>query len=730
MKDVSLVLYSGSANAPVVDIFEEDTFREVDLVMLRKGFWVIELKMPGVDQNVVVHVTPVHGSSERYVVTFKEQQTFAFVDIAKQEGLVPFGEFLAFFNHAIQNRKIHFSFNSEDQLADIRQFLLSFPKEYVMWGLIYICNQPWFSLFQFDERLSELVKQLVDGFILSNFFSEKDDERERETLKFEYVACAEAVRCTKRKPEIRQMYESAVNHLVSLFCVVERQLGIGYSLILSVIFDVDDSFPRLANLPALSGGDASAFSLLNRLFEMAKCQEEKVRVSLVGLMLLPPELPFPYFETLKLANLEDIAEVIHERMLFSRSPSVEPLKTILGSIPSLTETMTALLAIPFEWLTTVREVAGLNDEQFSEAAKASIEIGVPKHLEGCFANVSEDGALFFGDVVQDHNVVVQPGSIIQDNVKFGVHSMLMSGSIALSGSELNANCFAPRNGVVLPLTETKPISPKASIELPVNIELGVSIADDVVVSRNARIGAGSVLQQGSFVSKSSSIGKACIIAADEHVNSEIRVPKGFTFSWDQIEFADEIPKVVYERSGRFQKQKSGFVEMKAVLDVIPELLVTYLTKMRSYPRVCGKEIGLNCEHEKWPEITEECLFSIFGPTGLGVCIEYWKVRTGVCEKLDHVIASLCNHIIRDLEGFFEEVSFEAMAPYVLYICKNLALLVEKGVDSAEVDKIKKFIFEMADENVVRYGLVNSLEAKHSCKLMMQIINLVHQPVVA
>ena len=68
----------------------------------------------------------------------------------------------------------------------------------------------------------------------------------------------------------------------------------------------------------------------------------------------------------------------------------------------------------------------------------------------------------------------------------------------------------------------------------------------------------------------------------------------------------------------------------------------------------------------------------FGPTGLGVCIEYWKVRTSGCEKLDHVIASLCNHIIRELEGFFEEVAVVAALLHAVGVVPEVRVLLHAG----------------------------------------------------
>lgn len=721
MRDVYVVLFSGNMNAPNVELFASKMFYKQEVLPAKRGFWTLDLKIPDNSSQVVLHVSPTHGKTDRYVVKFRPDQTFGFVDISDDDVLAPFCDFFSFFNHAIQNLSLRFSFNSEDQLDDIWRFLFSFPEEYQIWALIYICNQPWFSLFQFDEGLSELIKNIVEDFIKKYFESEDEFGEERKTLRFEYVTYNSLNDHPRRSRNVKVMCESADVFLDALFCVVRRQLGIGYSLLLSVVFDFDDAFPDVPYFPSLASGDPSAQELIQVLFENAKHSQTKERLALISLLLWGQGQQLEYVETLKSVDCEVIARIVHQRMMLCTEPCLEPLKTILEVVPTLCETLIDSLFVPFEWLATVREVAQLNDDQFNAMALESINNSIPVHIARCFANVSEDGALFFSDPGEQPNVVVQPGSIIQDNVKFGPRSMLMSGSIALSGSELSANCFAPRNGVVLPLTEVKPISPKAELELPVNVELGVSIADNVGVSRNAHIGAGSVLESKCFLSKNVAIGKGSVIRSNEHVKSGMQVPKGFTYSWDTLEFATSIPKVITRHGGAFRKRMCGFVDMKSVLDIVPSLLSDYLSWMRDYPRACGKEIGLNCQNGCLHTTTAPDLFSIFGANGMGICIEYWKSRTSPCEPLDQVMAELCNLIIQELPTFLEETHVVEILSYVLYIWRNIDFLIENGADSDAMAQIKKQIFELADENGVRYSLVNSLEAKHVRDSLAEII---------
>ena len=124
--------------------------------------------------------------------------------------------------------------------------------EYLIWALLYISCQPWYSLFQYNECFSKLLLKYITQFILKNFFLDKTETRSSDfknsitnlDTNFNYDFDFD-FSINSRKLSSYQKFKSAQPFVDTLILLIRAQLGEGIAYIVSCIFSDREEEERM-----------------------------------------------------------------------------------------------------------------------------------------------------------------------------------------------------------------------------------------------------------------------------------------------------------------------------------------------------------------------------------------------------------------------------------------------------------------------------------------------------
>jgi carbonic anhydrase/acetyltransferase-like protein (isoleucine patch superfamily) len=527
----------------------------------------------------------------------------AFFDDSPNGELIPFPQVLDFFSSGISNGPLSFAFTSAYPLDDFRSYLHSFPSNYLFWAVIYLCCQPWYSLFVFHAALSRVLADFLPPFIIANFFDAPPVPDEFNLFCYDNTIDYRPRIPSRSSSPVRDQFRTAAPFVDTLLAVVRIQLGPGFAFLLSAIVDFDATFPVTGCPPPLvydASRDDSA--VLSELLAAAT-ESEKTLATLSYLAVFgcgSAALPLPC----------EPAGTDVARVLRCSAASEEPIRSILRHFPR--PLFSEDVFLPIEWVTLFRSLA---DWFGPDDVRASLRSCAPLHIAKCFARVSSNGALHHCEY-DASSVVLQLGSILQDEVSLGVQSMLMSCAITLSGSELAGGCFVPHRAVLLPSAPQRPVSESAVIDFPISVRRGVTVGDGVAVCRECRVGCGSILRPRSFLSKRVRVGKGCVVTSGSVVPAGTIVPTGFTYRSATVELCRKLPRLITRTRTGFVRRECGFVDLGTVLRVCPELLWGYIELMRPFPKELGRQLGRNCAIDLG--LDPQRLFDVFHMHALSV----------------------------------------------------------------------------------------------------------------
>ncbi|OHT15529.1 hypothetical protein TRFO_02859 [Tritrichomonas foetus] len=748
----SVIIYNGDSEAPIVHLHRETKFQKIALNQYRRGFWLFNLEGNFPGNSIDLCISQKKGPSKSFIIPFSSiKSNFTFLNIKNGEGLMSFAEFHAFFNSAISNRKINFSFDSNDQLSDIDCFLSSFNEGYLVYALIFISCQPWYSLFHFNEGLSGILFKYLKNILFLYFFKRKT---ELETPNFKKFSCQTDICVIKPRfisaPELFSSCEAFVD---TFFAFVREQLGSGFAFLVSTIFtsinaihqimndDNHNDFQLFDSAPPLTYENSTHIdSIFSDLFAIAQTEKDFEFLYFTWLSVCTPSTKFQF----KLPNfvnpsLEIVTNIIKARLLVSEV-SLENLQNGLFSKIQNLDELTDQISnndcfIPFEWLDSIKSALNITDElTFSAIIHNSLKMSISKHFLPYFANVSPNGALFYGNI-DITNKVLQPGSILQENVDCGKCSMMMAGSVALSGSILSPNCYAPRNAVVLPLSGKKPIDPEAELQFPVELKKGITVGPHTFISKNVSVGSGTKIGANVFIGENVVIHKGCTIDDDEIIPNNFVIPTGFKYNQSVVEFSKSIPKVIEKSQTAFFKRLNGFVDLSMIIKTARHLIVNFLEKLSAFPAECGRQFAQNCDLLEFSEDFADSLYYIFGIHSLLFALEFWNEKKKSDKNLDISTESKLDTIILDIsiksfqninqltvDDFEEDMN----SLFVLAVAQNFDIFKEKGVPPELIANAKKFIFELVDEVIVRLSVFRQQEKKKMVQTLHLIIDLTHE----
>lgn len=976
LQSTCFIVYNGKMNPPTIYQFINESFQQISLTQYHRGFWLFSLNIDiNSKKNIEFHISQPQNPTKFYIFVASSLSSFKFIDITQSDELISFSDFNSFFAAAIFNHKINFSFGSSNQLEDIDKFLSSFINyksdqplsvriqknnatsnssnknqpnnqnndsttinpdkkhkidssfyfsqdynnnnfdkndEYLIWALLYISCQPWYSLFQYNECFSKLLFKYISYFILNNFFLSKT-----ETEQTDFKKCRSNLdvnfnsdfdfdfSINKRKLSSYQKFKSAQPFADSLILLIRAQLGEGIAYIVSCIFSKreederpitysDLRFTLTSSVSSISSSlsvpssalsaegnpmarkRSSSFELrqiddqisfqftpslyynqtnhdsedfiLNELSKKIKNDEDRENLFLVYLAISTRSNKFTYKAPTLIDN-EKVAKIICERLLFT-SQTIEVSKTetekdfnyFTSLIPNFNDVILLLSQgkyfIPFEWLLLFKKSPlFLKENVFISLVQNSLRNSTSKHLLNSYAKVTDSGAIYHDDVDLS-NRVLQPGSILQPDVNCGKFSMMMAGSVALSGSVLIQNCYSPRNAIVLPSIEgtvsSKAIDETATIEMPVKLNRGVTIGKNSFVSKNVKIGSGTKIGNNVYVSENARIHKGCLIGDDELVPHNCELPIGFIYKGDVVEFAKKIPRVIRreKNSHFFYKQMNGFVDLKNILEVnrSTAFILDYFETFKAFPAECGRQIAMNYyfADECFNDVNENSLYGIFKLHSLILALEFWKTldkqnpqsanvnselksnemknsneklntNSNLNDKLNEISESVENGKANENSNIdanedenknantendlslnndaksnsdenkdesveneedqkisFESVIFnlvsiafedlintnsssqlltiddfledEAVTQFALILAQNLPYFTEKGLPTEKVANVKKLLFELVDEVIVRMSLFANAERKRVYQVLKKIIELTQEKI--
>lgn len=440
-------------------------------------------------------------------------------------------------------------------------------------------------------------------------------------------------------------------------------------------------------------------------------------------------------ETKDILNCPIICKLLTNRMLLSKAQPMKPLTEIYQKLPMLQDIIQHVAKdesfIPNEWIPFFIE--STNCENIVQITKNSLHSSIPYHFNKWFASVTTNGAMHYDEDQDFNQIVLHPGSILQKDVKIGDHSMLMSGAIALSGSELLSNTYAPRNGVVL--RKEPPIDESVVIEPPVQIKRGVLIGENAVIYQNSSIGSGVIISKGACIGTGVNINSGCIILEDQNVPPRFMLPCGFIYDSSVIEFSVEIPSIIQRYTLAFSKFYSGFARIDVILDLPiadkTDLLVEYFDVIHNYPRQSGLEFAQY--NEKISSVlagTDIEIFSnkmndIFGNYGILFALKYWETKKADFENVDLVVKLLCQFSMKLYTISISDFQNDTTAPSIFEICQKFHLMIENGIETERINSLKQIIYQACDDLLVRLSLVDNSSQTALFSLLQQIIELSH-----
>lgn len=733
---IDVILYTKSNEMPSAHMFLGSSFQKVQLMQLRH-FWIFEIDNLSPDiTSFELHLSPDRGPTTLHTMCFSNVQPFIFIDSLPENEMVPFNDFFIFFNTATTNKNsLSFSFLTDDPIQKIDQFIHSFDDKYFLWSLLYISAQPWFELFQYNKDLNQLLLSVIPPYIMQHFY-----EQQRYIEPFdakEYISTFESpIEIQNENLKVQNFdpaqYISADVFIDTFFHFLRVQIGEGFVYLLSLFFDFDKDFPFTSYIPPLE--DYQCSSEVNKLLSALiisymNYEDEELlnvyeRIYYCILMTATPKFDLdmsPLFKVLEnQLNMNVIAKIINDRMILTETITPDTLKFIINAVPNFDNVIkvfkTKSTFIPLEWIKTVSDLFEIDD--LTDLVISSLRNSVPVHYKEYFARVTKHGALVQDANFDDSKTILQPGSIVQTNTKIGNHTILCSGSIAPTGSELQEGTYARRNGIIP--REKSVVSPTAVFQHPVLLKRGVTIDDGAVICQNSSVGSGTQVCNNAIVGPGAMIGSGCIIGSGEKVPGSTVLPAGFRYSKKAVEFEQKVPEIIQRYSIMFLKRQTGFADLETVLSFDVEkkvdIITEYFVCLRDYPCEAGRQIAL-CKHlfefldQTSTEILIGQIFSIFGANTILLAGTYWteserstnnnNEQTSVW---DRIILELCNRAIKQFHLSVDDLCNERVIDALHLIINEFSLMLAKGVSEDDIQSLKRLLYDMCDNAVLRLKL--------------------------
>ncbi|OHT02417.1 hypothetical protein TRFO_30479 [Tritrichomonas foetus] len=756
---IDIVIYSKSNNMPTTHMFLGSKMQKVPLINLRH-FWIFEIDSLTPDiTSLELHISSENGPTTLHTVCFTENQPFAFVDTLPDNEMIPFNDFLLFFNTAMDNKSLSFNFEKDNSIHAIEQFINSFDDKYFLWALLYISAQPWFELFKYNEEMNQLLLSMIPQYITQHFYEQQPEEFQYDVK--DYYSnfdvspefnnfCYNNNSSANNMPNDLSHYISADPYIDTLFQFLRVQIGDGFVYLLSLFFDFDKDFPFTSYIPPLRKYTCSnqvndllsSIILSYSTFDGEELIQIYEKLYYCVLMTATPDFTLdmkPVLDVLDAQlNMRTIAKIINDRMILTKDQSVESLKFIINCVPHFEHVLKVFKSdetfIPLEWIKTLGEVTNIGDP--TELIVNSLRNSVPAHYKNHFARVTEHGALIQDDDFDDNEVILQPGAIVQTGAKLGKHSMMMSGSIAPAESELEENSYARRNGII-PRNEHV-VAETAIFQHPIILKRGVTIADQAVICQNCQVGSGTQVKSHAIVGPGAIIGSGCIISEGEKVPASTILPAGFRYSRDIVEFEHKVPEIIQRYSIMFLKRYTGFADLETVLSFeIPNkspVLTEYFHCLSDYPCEAGRQfaknrVKLEFLDEPTAELITNQMYQIYGTNSLLFAGTYWKEINSNSEtahqsqtetqlenqseaKLeseqkcitDDMVLALCSHAISQFHLNIDDFCYENVIDALKQIADSLDIMSQKGVSDENIILLKQILFDRCDGVLVRLNL--------------------------
>lgn len=733
---IDVILYNKTNEMPAAHMFLGSSLQKIQLMKVRH-FWIFEIDNLSPDiTSFDLHISPEGGPTVLHTVHFSENQPFIFIDSLQENEMVPFNEFLLFFNTATTSKNpLSFNFFTDNPIQKIEQFITSFEDKYFLWSLLYLSAQPWFELFQFNEELQKLLLSIIPQYILSHYY---------EPIRYPYTFDPKSYISTFQSPLHIQnqnlqiynfdptQYLSSNAFIDTFFHFLRVQIGEGFVYLVSLFFDFDKDFPFTSYIPPLTDYPCSkeVCDLLSKLIIAYSSYDEKellqVYEKIYYCILMTATSQFkldmePLFAALHdQINYEMIAKIINDRMILTESITPDSIKFIISIIPRFNNVIQVFRSentfIPIEWINIVSSLWEIPD--LTNLIIGSLRHSVPGHYKSKFAKITRHGGMIQDDSFDESQTILQPGAIIQTGAKIGARTMLSSGSIAPKDSVLEDNSFAFRNGIVT--REQRVIADSVIFRHPVWLKRGVTIDDNCVVCENSSIGSGTQIQHDSIIGAGTNIGSGCIIESGQKVPPSTEVPAGFRFSKDVIEYERKIPEVIQRYSIMFLKRHSGYSDLKTVLSFevpkIIDIIIEYFSCLGDYPREIGRQIS-SCR-EKLDELKDidkqavlESLYAIFGANTILIAGSYWTEQSKITEQKpiensvwNEIILELCKHAIHNFILSVEELRNENYIDAINLIVDYFQVMNQNGIEENEISIIKKAIYDLCDNAILRLKL--------------------------
>ena len=739
-KSICFILFNGELYSPQVSILYDSILKKMKISQYQPGFWLFSLIDIDEDDSFHLFVSLRNGPSKSFFFEVKNISNFVLLDVSQKGTLMSFNDFNLFFMNAISNNKINFSF---DDYQSIDKFINVFDDRYLLWSLLFISAQPWMYLFKYNPEISSIITKHINRFILNYFFQNKNEITDvdfKQNESFHEDDFKQALHTPKKHICTSEIFESGLLYFSTFLSFIQVQLGRGYAYIVSLI--LYNKNPQDSVIPPLSYSEhVNSDSILELLLKNAKNLYHYELVFFAYLAISTPSSTFKmnildYTKSDIRYNEEKGLEILCFRLIVSKNISVDDLKYIVSLFPFINKVKENLTYgnyfIPFEWINALKDVLYFETEiPFILLARSSLKKSIPKHYKNCFADITESGALTW-DHIDLSNHILQPGCILQNDVNYGDSTMMMSGSVALSGSTLSPNSSIPRNAVILPLTKEKIIDPTVKLIFPVQIKNGVTIGKNTIVSKNVTIGVGTRVGSDVFIGNNVAIYKGCIINDNEIVPNNLTLPTGFNYRQSTIEFAKIIPDVIYVKDLMFYKQENGFIDLEMIINACDSLILEYFKQFKDYPCECARQFAMNIHKIDLHAFEEldESLIKIFQVHSLLFFIEFWNYvnqhneTPEIPSTLENSLLNLLYKAIKQLDSFtFEDLYDERNASFLLTVVQNISLFSNKGLKEEQITSLKNFLFELADEAFVRLSLLRISNESKTPQILQQIIDL-------
>ena len=747
---IDLILYSKTDEMPVVHMLSGEKAEQMSFLKMR-SFWILEVNnLPTDVCSLELSISPSLGASYTIPLFFKEQQPFMFYADLRPGEFVPFDEFMIFFSLAISSGKLSFSFDSEryrdKPIEAVRQFLTAFEDEYVLWALAFVASQPWISLFRYNDELSALLFEIVKNLVSKFFFEPETVPRGADVFSFEHTF-GDVMNC-RSKVSVSEKTESARLFAETLFAVTRCQIGDAFTYLLSVLYDADGDFPIMLSLAPFreSLKQKEAEELLSSLILDFAGLEDDIRLAAYTkifytvLAIANTETSIDLSSVIDIVrgkiNPDFVCEILTRRLCLTDPNSGCPMEYLVGLIRDVSaldavirnfECTQLAIAIPAEWVQRFALAAKITDT--TDLLINSVVSGIPSHYKSAFAQCSIDGALILTENVNP-KAVLQPGAIVQHGSILHDDSMLMTNSIIVDGAELQSNCYASANAVVVD-SSTRMIHENAIIAVPMQFKRGISIGDGAVISKHCLIGSGSIVSKGAFLGPGTHIDSGCIVLEDQIVFGDIDIPPGFVFSNETVEFTSKIPQGIFREGFGFKRLRSGFFNLYLLMTSsnasVEKVLNAYLGQMTAYPLHLGYELA-DCPafFDHMEDFVWE-MHTLYGIRALFIAIGFWEAE-GLDQPGNIAIRTLATKALTESSVSSEDL-VDGMTLWSLRrICDSFPLLVSKSVPETAVESFKKRVCRACDTLMIQLTVMKYPNDARFMRSIREIVEICSKPV--